>query len=1136
MIIRIKYLIALCAAASFMLASCVQDPWRENPVPGADGIAFNLSTSYDNGEAEDFSPTRTSYSGDRVGITYLGSMHRYERIDWLAGDRIRIHCDQALSIRGNEIIYEAETSGDDSGKNSMAPAIPVPDAGGKKDGFSWAGPDVLHHFFAVYPDQYPAVPAGSFGGTTPPSSPVLSIGEGISGDTGDDIATVSGFVPQKQTATRNDKGHVLEYEPDMRLVAMASYCQRYGAAPGVPLYFKPLVTTVRFSLLGHEDDRVTAEGTGYKLTNLKLYSSMTDSPGLPAPRMWGEYKVAFGQYAPHAGIPPTYADPSDPSTMTDPGLVQTFSSGRGINGGLHDIDGEDNAIVLLSSGFPSGLSYSDVRDQNYVEITVPDNGVELSESKPTAFTFICLPETQTHLSLELTFVNPSTSEVATRTFKLQHQTSWISLRGHFKTYFDNLPVRRPEYILRVTPKNQDFPVADPVNPNLTYVDLTEYFTIVSYRDKSTAEPVKWTATFSDRGDLPQNYSSTPPSWLESFFDQSGLKHPVASSDYTTVEGSLEGDERVFTVGVSRNASVTWSVKASSPSPGPGEGYDLSVPFGDAVKINAPDLSFRDVYGEDLVTRETANCYVVSGQGWYKFPAVYGNAIMNGVTNRSSFTGKPSTNANYADNILQAFVRHDGNPIAAPWIRDNGITIKSAKLLWQDSPNLVSNVTFSDDYLYFQWTGTVEGNAVVAAYDGPDGTGDIVWSWHIWGKHDPDNDLATICLETAPDFYSDVEHNHIMRSNLGFSSNSASSTTPRVCHVKFRQVDDAGNIIPEGGQATIIISQTGTEAGTNVPFYQWGRKDPMFPGRLARDSDGFFRNSRIYKEGSEYLYASGESDTRANKMPNPPTATNNGGSGYSNGVAFAIRNPISFIPADNGTDKAGPLKTWSGTNVYLNLWNTNVTDPVIRSNGPTTPSISYPRDDDRDFLRKDVVVRKTVYDPCPPGFCVPNEYAFSIFSKAIGSTGGHYSGNASNINAALLPGKTISQSFDQEYGYTFYTTSDGEIHTQGRVFMRAVGRRSGNGTSNNKGELTSVPQSTGSGNAYGYYWTAAPYIFEGGSKRWAYARTFQFGRTMIIAAYGTGGRGSSGYLMAHAHPVRPIWDKDSDRNDTNHGHI
>ena len=1025
--------IGILAAAALLLSACV----REEPFgAGDDGLVhFRVSTEYDNGEPDADQQTKTVYSGDRISLTYSDSTQRYERIDWVDGDAVKIHCKQALSPNGEAVIYAVSGSATASGKNSTAAATPASGAPG--DGFTWAGADVSHHFFAVYPESL-----------TP------FVGTGISGDTGDDIATVSASIPQSQKPVRVENGDVTEYVPDMRNLAMVAYSQRLGAAKEVPLYFKPIASAVRFTLLGDADDEVTKEGSGYLLTRLRLISSAENQGEVKAPILFGNYTVAFGKYSTHMSIAPTYADPSDPSSIVTPGVEKTFN-GRGINDGMHDVDGEDNAIALLSADELTDAQIA--AGENYIDIPLDSfigGGVALSETKPAAFTFICLPTTQTHLSLVLTFEKGG--DTKTRTLKLQHNSSWIHLKEHCKTYFDAIPVRRPEYILKVVPKDfGDFPT--------TATEESAYFTVVSYYDKTTQEAVKWTATFSEEGDLPDKYKATPPSWLNSFYDTATGSE--GTLQYDRVDGNLESAPKSFTVGVKVNAATSWELAAPAENPGDGQGA--------TTMEKAPDLSYRDVYGKTQGTQETANCYVVSGRGFYKFPVIYGNAIMNGVKNSAAYTGKTATLPEYASNILSTYLRHDGNAIAGPWITtDNGVGITKAELVWQDNAGLVQNVSYENNYIYFNVVNSAEGNAVIAAYAGDT----IVWSWHIWCIHNPDTALATVCLEPNPLFVTDVDHNHVMHTNLGFTRSGNSSADERVCHVRFQQVDDAGNVIPEGRTTYLIISQLGSEAGSDVPFYQWGRKDPMFPSRLASSSPVTVRNARIFDKDGNDKYGS---TPNSNLYPNPQKGSIPSG---TNGVAYAIQNPEKMLMGPNGVPKTQPFRSWAGEDVYFNLWNSNVTQPVRRYS-PDTNDLD--KNDDGNFARKDVVVRKTVYDPCPPGFCIPNEYAFSIFNLwTSNKTGGFYPGGVRNINAVGGTDAGKWSSFDSNLGYTFYTTADGEGHTHGRVFMRAVGRRNGNGDNasavpNLSGTPQDAPQQT---SAEGTYWTAAPYLFIGDNKQ------------------------------------------------------
>lgn len=76
------------AAAAVLSAACQREEtldMRRNEV------SFTVATGYENGPA-----TRTEYSGER----YMVGSTSYERIDWVAGDVIRIASDKAATSDG----------------------------------------------------------------------------------------------------------------------------------------------------------------------------------------------------------------------------------------------------------------------------------------------------------------------------------------------------------------------------------------------------------------------------------------------------------------------------------------------------------------------------------------------------------------------------------------------------------------------------------------------------------------------------------------------------------------------------------------------------------------------------------------------------------------------------------------------------------------------------------------------------------------------------------------------------------------------------------------------------------------------------------------------------------------------------
>lgn len=108
---------------------------------------------------------------------------------------------------------------------------------------------------------------------------------------------------------------------------------------------------------------------------------------------------------------------------------------------------------------------------------------------------------------------------------------------------------------------------------------------------------------------------------------------------------------------------------------------------------------------DLSAQGTANCYIVSRAGKYRFPAVQGNS--------STAVGK-YTSASSAEVLWESF-----GTATAPAVGD-----------------LISDVSFSAGYISFT-ASSRRGNAVIAAKDS---YGDILWSWHIWLTERPEDQV------------------------------------------------------------------------------------------------------------------------------------------------------------------------------------------------------------------------------------------------------------------------------------------------------------------------------------------------------------------------------------------------------------
>lgn len=122
-----------------------------------------------------------------------------------------------------------------------------------------------------------------------------------------------------------------------------------------------------------------------------------------------------------------------------------------------------------------------------------------------------------------------------------------------------------------------------------------------------------------------------------------------------------------------------------------------------VPLNAEILASNDATYEPALEEETANCYIVTGPGEYNFKAtVIGNGEKGIIPNAGFHTESPYINP------------------------------KSAKLLWSEHQNFITDVRLENGRVYYTVGDSYSNNAVIAVYSDPDCQGEILWSWHIWG--------------------------------------------------------------------------------------------------------------------------------------------------------------------------------------------------------------------------------------------------------------------------------------------------------------------------------------------------------------------------------------------------------------------
>ena len=364
--------------------------------------------------------------------------------------------------------------------------------------------------------------------------------------------------------------------------------------------------------------------------------------------------------------------------------------------------------------------------------------------------------------------------------------------------------------------------------------------------------------------------------------------------------------------------------------------DVLADFNNAMKTADPvtNHNLANAKGEAAI-ENTANCYIISAPGTYRIPLVYGNAIKGGDTNASAYTSSKTKVMGTEEFVLQEFVDHNDHKITSPYInvQNSGDQATKAEVVWSDVAGVVSNasVAGSGQNSFLEFTVNknqlVNGNAVIAVKNA---AGTVMWSWHLWFT--PKSSLKTIPFTSVGSTY------NFMTDNLGWKYTKWTGGLKREVVVKIEQQAETG----EKKTATITLKQA---AGNNVRegygnLYQWGRKDPL-PG-----TNTFYPNTG-YKFNDGYAIVG---DSHA-EYTNPANVQRM----EKRTIGLSIREPGIMLPKVGG----GKL-SWTN-HQYLNLWSAD-NDKMYESETPIKNGV------------------KTIYDPSPVGFKVPDAYAFKDLSK------------------------------------------------------------------------------------------------------------------------------------------------------------
>ena len=398
-----------------------------------------------------------------------------------------------------------------------------------------------------------------------------------------------------------------------------------------------------------------------------------------------------------------------------------------------------------------------------------------------------------------------------------------------------------------------------------------------------------------------------------------------------------------------------------------------------------DLSLHNVQGA-TIARSTANSYVISAPGHYRIPLVYGNAIENGATNANSYISHAPTGTPNEQYVLRNFKDHAGANINDPWIeKTNGGA---------------NNGVDGAEVVWADAADLVHSPSIV--HDGSDAfldfevkasdiqSGNAVVAVKkgntiVWSWH------LWFAPKDALDKIKVTNHQNVdyyfTKETLGWKPTQWSGSTynkARTVKVKVVQTIKNGGVAQE--TVINIIQNPGNVKKGATTLYQFGRKD-AFPGVATSD-----------------LKAGGIIENAGDNM----TIVNN------------IQNPDKFyIYGSSLWTNYGYYNLWSADNTVTGGYNQGNDNPVVKS----------------------------VYDPCPVGFKMPANNAFTGFTA-----------DGQNNGTMNVDGTDNWQTYQNNFGHNFWTNSS----KTATINFPASGLRN-----YDDGSLYDVGYS-------GYYWSAVPY--------------------------------------------------------------
>ena len=405
------------------------------------------------------------------------------------------------------------------------------------------------------------------------------------------------------------------------------------------------------------------------------------------------------------------------------------------------------------------------------------------------------------------------------------------------------------------------------------------------------------------------------------------KNAPVHATYVTIEGEVNKVKVVWRVYLGANNTSNFNIKRNCF-------YTYNITLNDAAtadtRVNVDYTNAIDL----TASGKTANCYLTSQTNtWYKFKA---NVRGNGAATSS-------------------LISYTGSALSSGAL----ISPTSAELVWETGGHgqIVQGVSYKNGYVYFKSGPMTEGNAVIAVKDAKN----VLWSWHIWKTHFDVSGMPTQVYKTNP---------RTMKATLYGNVFSSRNLT-----MMDRNLGAADN----------TPSNTETVVNTFGLLYQFGRKDP-FPGMKARgiDPNTVYDMINVYNNSGTLLNTKALTSAPY-QVVNSSVASTAASVNIYGILNYAVQHPLTFILQDDNdkNTNTNTNKTSSENWVYGAHTNTTRNEMSHQLWG------GYFTDKSSTLALNGSFSGKTIYDPCPIGWCMPPQETWTNFTKNVLNDWGDY---------------------------------------------------------------------------------------------------------------------------------------------------